>query len=52
MLNKIEKHLKTFTSDDKISCLHLQCKTVNLILLNIMTFKNFTVKMHKIVLHA
>ncbi len=23
MLNKIEKHLKTFASNDKISCLHL-----------------------------
>ncbi len=50
MLNEIEKHLKTFTSDDKISCLHSRCKTVKLILSNVMTFKNHTAKVHKIVL--
>ena len=50
MLNEIEKHLKTFASDDKISCLHSRCKTVKLILSNVMTFKNHTAKVHKIVL--
>ncbi len=50
MLNEIKKHLKTFTSDDKISCSHSRCKTVKLILSNVMTFKNHTAKVHKIVL--
>ncbi len=52
MLNEIEKHLKTFAPDDKIPCLHSRCKTVNLILPNVITFKNHTAKMHKIVLRA
>ena len=50
MLNKIEKHLKTFALNDKISCSHSRCKTVKLILSNIMTFKNYTAKVHEIVL--
>jgi len=52
MLNEIEKHLKTFAPDDKIPCLHSRCKAVNLILPNVITFKNHTAKMHKIVLRA
>ncbi len=52
MLNEIEKHLKTFAPDDKIPCSHSRCKAANLVLPNVMTFKNHTAKMHKIVLRA
>ena len=52
MLNEIKKHLKTFVSDDKISCPHPRCKAVKLILLNVMTFKNHTAKVHKIILRV
>jgi len=52
MLNEVEKHLKTFAPDDKISCSHSRCKAANLVLSNVMTFKNHTAKVHKIVLRA
>ncbi len=52
MLNEVEKHLKTFASDDKVSCSHPRCKAAKLVLSNVMTFKNHTAKLHKISLRA
>lgn len=52
MMNEVEKHLKKFAQDDKISCSHLKCKAVKLILFNVMTFKSHTAKVHKISLRA
>ena len=50
MMNEIEKHLKKFASDDKISCSHSSCKIIELILQSVMTFKSHTAKVHKILL--
>ena len=50
MLNKVKKHLKTFASNNKIPCSHSRCKAAKLILPNVITFKNYIAKVHKIVL--
>jgi len=50
ILNKIKKHLKTFALNNKILCSHSRYKIVKLILPNVMTFKNYIAKVHKIVL--
>lgn len=52
IMNKIKKHLKMFALNDKISCLHLKCKAVKLIMLNIIIFKSYIIKMHKILLRV
>ncbi len=52
MRNGVEKRLKKFASDDKVSCSHSKCKAVKLILSSVMAFKNHTVKVHKILLRV
>ena len=52
MINEIEKHLKNFASEDFVSCSHSQRKTAELVLRNVMNFKNHTATMHKIFLRA
>ncbi len=52
MLDEVGKHLETFAPDDKVPCPHPRCKAANLVLPNVMTFKNHTAKVHKIVLRA
>ena len=52
MMNKIEKHLKNFVSENSVLCSHSQCKTAELVLRNVMNFKNHTATMHKIFLRV
>jgi len=52
MLDEVGKHLKTFAPDDKVPCPHPRCKAAKLVLPNVMTFKNHTAKVHKILLRA
>lgn len=52
MMNKIKRHLKRYTSENKVWCSHSQCKTVRLVLFSVMVFKNHTAKVHKISLHT
>ena len=52
IINEIDKHLKSFVSEDPVSCLHLQCKSAGLVLPSAMVFKNYTATVHKIFLRA
>ena len=50
IMNEMKKHLINYSFKNQILCLHSQCKAAILILLNVMTFKAHTAKMHQIYL--
>lgn len=52
MMDEVERHLKTFASDDPIPCPHPKCKANRLVLPDVRVFKSHTAKVHKISLHA
>lgn len=52
MMNEVEKHLTRFKDDDAIPCPHPTCKTAGLVLPGVMTFKNHTAAIHKILLRV
>ncbi len=52
MINKAKKHLERFAPIDEVPCPHPQCKTVGLVLPNVIAFKNHTATEHKIFLRA
>ena len=49
---EVEKHLKKFAPDDEVLCPHPKYKAANLVLLNVMTFKNHTAKVRRIFLRV
>ena len=50
MMNKAEKHLKSFAPADKVPCSHPQSKAAGLVLSSVMHLKNHTATVHKIFL--
>ncbi len=52
MMDEVERHLKTFASDDPIPCPHPKCKASGLVLPHVRVFKSHTAKVHKILLRA
>ena len=52
MMDETNKHLRMFAPNDKIPCPHPMCRSAEMILLSVMTFKAHTAKVHKIFLRG
>lgn len=51
MINEVDKYLTKFVPNNKIPYPHLICKSAEVILLGIMAFNIYTMKVHKVLLH-
>jgi len=52
MINEVRKHLERFAPKNQVLYSHSQCKAAELILPNVMAFKNYIAIVHKIFLRA